>query len=334
MSDTQVDASEPGSGEVPLLAAATEVPTLDTAFPTWDGECDEAGGVRLHVRRTEPALSPPDAPTAVYLHGLGGSSTNWTDLGALLAPWGSGVAVDLPGFGFSEPDPDFDFALTSHADAVARYIDGLGSAPVHLFGNSMGGAVAVLLAARRPELVRTLTLISPAVPDLRLNPRRLSDPRVALALVPMLGRPARRQLAALTPRERAKQVIDLCFADPSTFSEQRLVELAEEHGARLGLPWALPALNRSTVGIIRDWFAFGARSLWSVLCEVAAPTLVVWGTHDRVISARKAVRTVRLLPQGRLLMLQNTGHVAQMEQPEAVARAVLSMWQAEVAGRW
>jgi pimeloyl-ACP methyl ester carboxylesterase len=49
---------------------------------------------------------------------------------------------------------------------------------VHLVGNSFGGAVALTVAARRPELVRTLTLVSPAMPDLRPDPRRVSDPRL------------------------------------------------------------------------------------------------------------------------------------------------------------
>ncbi|MPY78577.1 MAG: alpha/beta fold hydrolase [Actinophytocola sp.] len=303
------------------------MPPLDRTLPPWPGGYEEAGGVGLHIRRTEPGLSPDGADTAVYVHGLGGSSTNWTDLGALLAPWGSGIAVDLPGFGFSEPEPGFDFTLAAHADQVARFIAGLGNGPVHLLGNSMGGAVAALLAGSRQELVKTLTLISPAVPDLRPLPSRLSDPRMALAYLPVVGRTVRRQLAAMTSRERAERVIELCFADPSSFPESRLAELADEHGARLHLPWALTALNRTTTDIIRVWLARGPRSIWTALRAVTAPSLVVWGDRDKVISARKAKRTARMLRNGTLLMLPEVGHVAQMEQPTAVAEAVLGLWQ-------
>lgn len=308
-------------------ANALELPPLDPHLPPWPGEYEVVDGLRLHVRRTDPALTPSDAPTALYVHGLGGSSTNWTDLSAQLAPWAAGVAVDLPGFGFSEPDAGFDFSLSGYAEILARYIEGTGIGPVHLLGNSMGGAVVILLAARRPELVRTLTLVSPAVPDLRPSPRRLSDPRMALAVLPVLGKTARRQLARLTPAERARQVIELCFADPSRFPPHRLAELAEEHGARMGFRWAVPAMNRSTLGIFKDWVARGERSIWSALAAINAPTLVVWGTEDRVISARKAARTVRSLRHAQLLMLRDTGHVAQMEQPRAVAKAVLALWQ-------
>nr|WP_245757727.1 alpha/beta fold hydrolase [Amycolatopsis xylanica] len=302
------------------------MPPLDGARPPYPRTVE----LGLAVRRTE---GPADT-TAVYVHGLGGSSTNWTDLAAQLSPFAGGTAVDLPGFGFSEPEPGFDFSLDAHAEILGKYVEEQGGKPVHLLGNSMGGAVALLLAARRPELVRTLTLISPAMPDRRPDPRRLSDPRMALAYLPLVGSRVRKQLAALGPRERAKQVIKLCYAEPDAFAESRLDELAAEHSERAGFKWATPALARSTFGIFRTWTARGEASLWSVARTVTAPTLVVWGIHDRVISAKRAVRTAEALPHARLLVLPRTGHVAQMERPVAVARAVLGMWESVENGTW
>ncbi|MBE1498538.1 pimeloyl-ACP methyl ester carboxylesterase [Amycolatopsis lexingtonensis] len=312
---------------VPL--SSRELPSLEPVKPPWPAAFEEVGTARLHIRRTPG----PDGVPAVYVHGLGGSSTNWTDLAALLAPVACGTAPDLPGFGYSEPEAGFDFTLDEHAEVVARHIESVG-APVHLFGNSMGGAIALLVAARRPELVKTLTLISPAVPDRRPDPRRLSDPRMALAYLPLVGARVRAQLAALGPRERAAQVIKLCFADPSRFPESRLDELTEEHGARAGFDWAAPALARSTFAIFRAWSTLGKASLWSVAPRVTAPTLVVWGREDRVISVKRAVRTARAIPRARLLVLPRTGHVAQMERPVVVAKAVLGMWEHVEAGAW
>jgi pimeloyl-ACP methyl ester carboxylesterase len=74
--------------------------------------------------------------------------------------------------------------------------------------------------------------------------------------------------------------------------------------------------------------------LWAVAPTVTAPTLVVWGVRDRVISVRRAARIARLLPRARLLVLPRTGHVPQMERPVAVAKAVLGMWETVEAGRW
>ncbi|WP_404800022.1 alpha/beta fold hydrolase [Amycolatopsis eburnea] len=312
---------------VPL--STRELPSLEPLKPPWPAAFEEVGTARLHVRRTPG----PDGTPAVYVHGLGGSSTNWTDLAALLAPVAGGTAPDLPGFGYSEPEAGFDFTLDAHADVVATHIESVG-APVHLFGNSMGGAIALLVAARRPELVKTLTLISPAVPDRRPDLRRLSDPRMALAYLPLVGARVRAQLAALGPRERAAQVIKLCFADPARFPESRLDELTEEHGARAGFAWAAPAMARSTFAIFRAWSTLGKASLWSVAPRVQAPTLVVWGREDRVISVKRAVRTARAIPRARLLVLPRTGHVAQMERPVVVAKAVLGMWEHVEAGTW
>ncbi|WIY03356.1 alpha/beta fold hydrolase [Amycolatopsis mongoliensis] len=312
---------------VPL--STRELPSLEPILPPWPATFEEAGTARLHVRRTPG----PDGVPAVYLHGLGGSSTNWTDLAALLAPVAGGTAPDLPGFGYSEPEKGFDFSLQAHAAVVARHIEDAG-APVHLLGNSMGGAIALLIAERRPELVKTLTLISPAMPDRRPDPRRLSDPRMALAYLPLVGARVRGRLAALGPRERAAQVIKLCFADPSRFPESRLDELAEEHGARAALAWATPAMARSTFAIFRAWSTLGKASLWSAAPRVRAPTLVVWGRDDRVISVRRAMRTARVIPTARLLVLPRTGHVAQMERPIVVAKAVLGMWEHVEAGTW
>nr|WP_243659082.1 alpha/beta fold hydrolase [Tamaricihabitans halophyticus] len=310
--------------------STAELPTLDPHRPAWPGDVRTVGDVRLHVRVTPGN----DGATAVYVHGLGGSASNWTDLAAALAPRANGLAVDLPGFGLSEPAEGFGYSLAEHTAALETFLDGLDDPAVHLFGNSMGGAISVLLAAKRPDLVRTLTLISPAVPDLRPLPSRISDPRLPLAMLPVVGRSARRKLLALTPRQRVEQVLRLCFHDPAVVPESRLVEAEQENAIRLRQRWAGDAMNRSTADIIRSWLRPGASSLWSVLPKVRVPTLVVWGAGDRVITARKASRTAEALPSARLLMLARTGHVAHMERPAMVARGVLGMWEAHRNGSW
>jgi len=263
--------------------------------------------------------------------GLSGSATNWTDLAALLSTRAAGTAVDLPGFGLSPPPASGLYTPAVHADALLCFLAGRGR-PVHLVGNSMGGAVALAVAARRPELVRTLTLVSPAMPDRRPDPRRVSDRRMLLALLPVLGRGARAALAAQSPRERAEQVVRLCFGDPSIAAEHRLAEATEEYAARARLPWAFDAARQTGVAMVAGWLR--GESLWSVAGRVRAPTLVVWGERDRLVSPRLARRTVAAIPGSRLLMLPGVGHVAQIEAPEAVARAVAGLWAAAADGSW
>ncbi|WP_214364370.1 alpha/beta fold hydrolase [Pseudonocardia sp. H11422] len=315
----------PAPGTVPLADSGSLAQRHEHWRP-WPGREVTAGGVTLHVRETP---GPDDVP-AVYVHGLSGSATNWTDLAGVLAPRAAGTAVDLPGFGLSRPLPSRDYSPAAHADALLCFLAGRGRR-VHLLGNSLGGAIALAVAARRPELVRTLTLVSPAMPDRRPDPRRMSDPRMALAMVPGLGRRARAQLAAASPRIRAEQVVRLCFGDPSLAPEHRLAEAAEEIVARGRQPWAGEALERTALGMFTSW---AGRGLWATAARVSVPTLVVWGDRDRLVSPRLAVRTVRSLRRGKLLMLPGVGHIAQIEAPETVARAVAGMWGAVERGEW
>ncbi|MEV5540157.1 alpha/beta fold hydrolase [Saccharopolyspora shandongensis] len=317
---------------VPLVADG--VPPIDLAAKPPPGRHTQLttrwGPLRLHLRET-PGPSPL-APTAVHLHGLAGSSTNWTDLAGLLAGRMRSIALDLPGFGRSEPPPGYAFTRQANADVVIRFLEQLDAGPVHLSGNSFGAAVAIEVAALRPDLVESLVLISPAMPDLRLDPRRLSDPRIAVAMVPVLGNRTRRELAMVPPAARTEQLVRLCFAEPDAVPPHRLAEAVAEFEERSRLPWSGPALGRTTVELLRSWLVPPARSLWRRLPEIDAPSLVVWGSADRVVTVRKAPRTANLLPRGRLLVLPRTGHVAQMERPQVVARAFLGLVQA--GSRW
>jgi pimeloyl-ACP methyl ester carboxylesterase len=310
------------------------LPSVDDLPWPWPGRMIEVAGdvdVTLHLRDTP---GPAGGPRAVYLHGLAGSATNWTDLAGLLAGHVNGTAVDLPGFGMSPPRPDRDFQLTTQADVIVRLLTELGGEPVHLFGNSMGGIVAAIVAANRPDLVTSLTLISPAMPDLRPNPNRLSEPRIPLALLPVIGRRVRRELGALTPRDRTMQLLRLCFYEPDKVTPERLELAVGEYTEVSRLPWAGTTLGPAAAAIVSRWLARADRSLWTVVERVQAPTLVIWGDRDRVVTVRKAPRTARTLQRGRLLVLPRTGHAAQMERPVSVARAVLGMWQEIERGGW
>jgi pimeloyl-ACP methyl ester carboxylesterase len=312
------------------LVHEESLPVLDRVIPQWPGESVSVDGTATFVRRT-PATAPGAEP-ALYVHGLGGSSLNWTDLSYLLAGRLDGEAIDLPGFGYS--DPARAYGITAMADRVVRWIEHSDRGPVHLFGNSFGGAVTVRVAALRPDLVRTLTLISPAMPF--MDPRRSLQGRlVPLVFIPRAGALARRRLATITPEELATQVMAACYADPDLLSPQRLAEAIEEVRRRYDVPWYLDAYMRTLRGLVVSFFRAylpGANSLWRQAARIAAPTLVITGRQDRLVDIRVAPAVAKVVPDSRLLMLDGVGHVAQMERPRVVARAVAAMLE-EVDGR-
>jgi pimeloyl-ACP methyl ester carboxylesterase len=260
----------------------------------------------------------------VYVHGLGGSATNWTDLAALLAPRLAGVALDLPGFGRSGPPRGNDYSIRAHAGTVVAYLEQERGGPVHLFGNSMGGAIAATVAADRPDLVRTLTLISPAVPDLWPRASR-QDPVLPLMMLPRIGPAVLRRFERITPEARVRAMLKMCWADPTAVPPERLGEAIAEIRYRSELGWSSDALVRSLRGLVGSYLAPPGRGPWAQLARIAAPTLVIWGDRDRLVSASRAPRTARTIPDARLLVVPDAGHVAQMERPHVVARAVLGL---------
>ncbi|MFJ3232813.1 alpha/beta fold hydrolase [Streptomyces sp. NPDC086787] len=273
-------------------------------------------GVTLSVRSRPPAregLSP-----ALYVHGLGGSSQNWSALMERLDGVVDGEAVDLPGFGDSPPPDDGDYSVTGHARAVIRYLETSGRGPVHLFGNSLGGAVATRVSAVRPDLVRTLTLVSPALPELRVQ--RTAVP-TALLGVPGVAGLFTRVTREWTPEQRVRGVVGLCYGDPTSVSPEALGHAVEELERRLRLPYFWDAMTRSSRGLVNAYTLGGQHNLWRQAERVLAPTLLIYGGRDRLVGYRMAQKAARSFRDSRLLSLPDAGHVAMMEYPDTVAEA-------------
>lgn len=273
-------------------------------------------GMTLTVRSRPSARE--GLPPALYVHGLGGSSQNWSALMPLLDGVVHSEALDLPGFGDSPPPDDGDYSITGHARAVVRYLDAAGRGPVHLFANSLGGAVATRVAAARPDLVRTLSLVSPALPEIRVQ--RSAVPTGLLALpgvVPLFNRLTREW----TAEQRVRGVTALCYGDPGRVTPDGFRNAVEEMERRLRLPYFWDAMARSTRGLVNAYTVGGQHGLWRQAERVLAPTLLVYGGRDQLVGYRMAQRAARAFRDSRLLTLPDAGHVAMMEYPQTVATA-------------
>lgn len=298
----------------------TPMPEVRDLPPPWPCRTLSLPSGEVNVRCTPPL--DRSAEPAVYVHGLGGAATNWTDIAGLLAARLDGQAIDLPGFGHSPPPARGGYSVAAHVRIVTELIEA-GGTPVHLLGNSLGGLVSIVLAATRPELVRTLTLISPALPGARVPAR--SDPLLPLLLLPGVSRVVERRIRRFTPEQRAAQVIQLCFADPARVPAQRLAEATADVAHRAELPWAMDALTGSLRGLAAYYLRRGRTAPWALAARLTVPTLVVWGDHDRLVHVSLASRLARTVPDARLLVLPDIGHTAQLEDSRTTARAVLAL---------
>ncbi|MEW1636210.1 alpha/beta hydrolase [Streptomyces sp. NPDC093801] len=319
--------------------SSTELPGVrSTAEPTSQvgavrvGEGEGLRTVALPGLEMNARFRPPQReglPPALYVHGLGGSSQNWSALMEQLADAVDGEALDLPGFGWSAPPADRDYSITAMARAVIRHLDAAGRGPVHLFGNSLGGAVSTRVAAVRPDLVRTLTLVSPALPELRVQSSAVPTALLALPGAPaLLGRLTRH----LTAEQRTRGVTALCYGDPSRVTPEGFRSAVEEMERRMALPYFWEAMSRSSRGIVDAYTLGGQHGLWRQAQRVLAPTLLVYGGRDQLVSYRMARKAAAAFRGSRLLSLPEAGHVAMMEYPEVVAAAFREL-QRDTAAR-
>ncbi|MFC4149668.1 alpha/beta fold hydrolase [Micromonospora mangrovi] len=252
-------------------------------------------------------------PPVVLLHGIGRTLDDFTAQQELLAADHRVISVDLPGHGGSAP-LDVPHTLPALAAAVADFLDTAGvTGPARLVGNSLGGAVAMRLAADQPHRVASLVLVNSAGFGKEVT--------VALRLLALrpLGRLLLRPHPAVARRtERA------IFRDPAYVTEERiataLAVARQPHAARVMLE------------LVRDLGTWrGVRPRWreDLLAAVAArdlPTLVVWGDRDLILPADHLVAARTRLPGARTHLFRDTGHMPQIERAAEFHALVTDFW--------
>lgn len=259
---------------------------------------------RTHQRWVEVAGRPVNVvelgagPPLLFVHGLSGSWQNWLETLPHLARSHRVVAFDLPGFGAS-PLPAERITISGYARIVDELCDALGIDAAAVVGNSMGGFVAAELAIRFPQRVERLVLVSSAglsSDALRRQPL-LTSARVLAATSGWTA--SKVETFARRPGLR-RILLRYIFHHPDRLP----AALAFEQLQGSGKPGFLPALDALLSYPIRDRVP-----------EIACPTLIVWGTHDRLVPLRDASEFERLIPNARKVVFPDTGHVSMLERP-------------------
>lgn len=239
---------------------------------------------------------PADGPVTLVLHGGGPGCHSASDFAALLPlrPGHRHLLVDLPRYGASGPWDDDGPLFSAHARVLAALLDRLDTGPVDVLAQSLGGGVALRLAAGAPERVRRLVVIG-ATP----------------ATGPGID-------AAAGGRARAG-----FYADPSRERMHDLVAGLEWYDGTAVPDSLVEARYRAATTPVALATAFGGRGapedLGPLLHRVQAPTLVVHGEHDPFATPEYAAYLADALPAGELAVVARTAHHPQSERPAAVA---------------
>jgi pimeloyl-ACP methyl ester carboxylesterase len=282
------------------------------------------GELAVHDRRVTvdgmrtQYLEAGTGPSLLLLHGHEQSATSWRWVIPALARTHRVLALSLPGHGETAPAVGAYAPGCDLAGFVAAFLDTLHiDSPLNLIGHSAGGAIALRLAVADPQRILTLTLVDSAGlgPDVH--------PLLVLDTLPIIGELAI-MISRLPGGDLGRTIMSaaMLFAQPwrvpaEFFTEQHAL------GRRPGQLEASTAMARALFG------PNGQRQiLLDHLPTLTTPTLVVWGGCDYVLPAHHAQTAVNLLPDGRLSVFPDCGHLPHVEQSDRFV-AVLGDWFTE-----
>jgi pimeloyl-ACP methyl ester carboxylesterase len=268
--------------------------------------------VAVDGRRTRVRVDgDPDNPPVLLLHGIGRSLEDWAPQWERLAGAHHVITLDIPGFGFSSR-PTEPITLAALAQGVVDTLDALGEQrPLHVIGNSLGGAVALQLLVLQPERVASLVLVNSA------GFGREVTPLLRMLALPAVGHMVTRR----TTRASARILERSIFADRSLASRHRV-----EHAVAIGRQPDSGAVMREIAGELAT--GRGVKEGWRAELSSAAaqhprPTLIIWGDRDRVLPAHHLRAAQRLMPHAKTHLFTGIGHMPQIECPDEFAEVVL-----------
>lgn len=239
---------------------------------------------------------PSSAQTILMVHGFAANKDNWLRFARHLSQDYRVIALDLPGFGASDK-PAGSYDVGTQTERLASVIDALGIAQLNLIGNSMGGHISALYAARYPEKVLTLALLDNA---------GITSPQSS-ELLQRLQRGDPNPLVVKNP-EDFQHLLDFIFVQPPYLPESLKGYFAEQAIA-----------NSAHYDQVFSHLVGRYIPLEPELPKIQAPTLIIWGAEDRVLHVSSIDVMQPLLRKPHVVILPDTGHAPMIERPELTA---------------
>ena len=243
--------------------------------------------------------------TVILIHGLGSNKTSFFETVSALTPQYTVHAIDLPGFGSSSKPLRAPYDAPWFSRAVIRFMDAQGIGRAHIVGNSLGGRVAIEVGLREPDRVRSLSLLCPSMawrrrrhfvpvvkllrPELAAIPHTFGDALVRQQFWSMFSRPERiHPTAADVAVEEFLRTYRSVNARVAFHASARHIYLEEPNGPR---------------------------GFYTRLRELEPPSLFVWGDEDPLVPPAFARYVREAVPSAQQVILDQCGHVPQVEHP-------------------
>lgn len=317
--------------------------------PRWAGITSDIvtiDNTRIHVLRADPDSvgadqADPNATPILLVHGLGGAATNWLEVMGGLARRTTVVAVDLPGFGDSQPPIGHAARLVPQVTFLTRLLDTLGWDRVEVHGNSMGGLLSIMLAGTHPHRVTRLVLVSPAFPSQDTNGlnRAMSTEMLATFMMfkasRVLGLAVLRRLQRKSTPEQLlvdmeKTVLPHGQKLPPSLRKVFLLQRVDAHD----LDWRTVSMSHAiadvTTWMIRGWPAGRAAELEAATLAMTADVLLIWGEQDTLVQQPSMDNLTTLRDDITRHDLAGVAHVAMIEVPDRYL-ALVDTWRTALA---
>lgn len=234
--------------------------------------------------------------TLLLIHGFGAIKENWMRFAAQLTDRFHVVVIDLPGHGESTKDLSLNYGLEHQVEFVHQFAQTLGLGQFHIAGNSMGGAISALYAAKYPAEIKTATLYDPAgihdvESELEKHLREGENPLI------------------VSDTDSFNRLLKFAMEKPP-FIPWPITEVAAEMASKK---------QKINAKIFTD-ISSGDRALFKTeIAKINTPTLIIWGTEDRVINVANADAFEKLIKGSKKIILQGIGHVPMIEVPKESA---------------
>jgi len=280
--------------------ADVPVAELKAKYTTAESRFLDLDGMAVHYRDEG---NPADKTPIVLLHGTAASLLTWNGWTVALKAEHRVIRLDLPGYGLTGPNPAQDYSMNFYVRFLHDFLEKLDVNRFYQAGNSLGGKIAWEYGLAYPDNIKKLILI-----DAAGYPLSHGKPlAIRLASTPVL----KNILLYITPKFLVEKSLKEVYADDRKVVKQ-LVEQYYDMACRAGNRAAFVA----RAGMVDD-------DDYLKIKQIQTPTLILWGEADAWIPVENAYKFEKALPNNRVVIFRNLGHIPQEENPSETIKEVL-----------